>query len=77
MEAREIVEKWLKENGYDGLYREECCACRIGDLMPCSEYYADCIAGYLCKCDPETCYADGDCDWHIGPEKEEIKNKND
>jgi hypothetical protein len=47
MTIKEIVEKYLKENGYDGLchvYAD--CACRIGDLMPCDEPGVHCEAGY-------------------------------
>jgi len=44
MTAREIVEKYLRDNGYDGLCGEEC-GCSIDDLMPC-DY--DCTSG----CEP-------------------------
>ena len=68
MTVQEIIIKYLKENGYDGLYSEEC-GCRIDDLIPCcaGEWLASCEAGYKVPCDPETCPADGDCEWHIGP----------
>lgn len=69
MTIKEIVEKYLKDNGFDGLYCGDECACGTNDLMPCGEPIADCKAGYYCKCDPETCTADGDCDFHIGPVK--------
>ncbi|MGA1846871.1 hypothetical protein [Deferribacter abyssi] len=36
MTVKDIVIKYLKENGYDGLFDEVLeCGCRIGDLMPC------------------------------------------
>lgn len=69
----EFLAKCLKERGYHGLYRDRECACLVGDLMPCGEYYSDCMPGRKISCDPEFCPAYGDCDWHIGPlpEKEE------
>ncbi len=70
MEVKEIVEKWLTENGYDGLYSDGSCACENSNLMPCDEYYGDCEAGYKQPCPgPEKCCADGDCEWHIVPKK--------
>ena len=32
--VKEIVKKYLKENGYDGLVGNEC-GCDIDDLFPC------------------------------------------
>ena len=64
--VREILEKWLKDNGYDGLYTDSC-QCVVGDLADCGEpcsFY--CKAGHKIPCDPETCPVDGDCDFHIG-----------
>lgn len=62
-----IVREWLAANGYDGLYNEDACGCELADLMPCGEPNTGCMAGYRIPCDPETCQADGDCPWHIGP----------
>ena len=66
MTVTEIVKKYLKENGYDGLYSEDC-GCEVDDLAPCCEYGMECESGYRLPCDPKTCTADGDCDFHIGP----------
>lgn len=63
MNAIEIIEKYLKENGYDGLYRTGC-GCMIGELFPCANYPDDCKAGYKVPCDCE----DG-CNWHMRGEK--------
>ena len=60
-----IVAEWLTKHGYDGLFNSDCCACRVGNLMPCDEPQTHCTAGVLVKCDPETCELG--CDWHIGP----------
>ena len=70
--VREITKEYLEENGYDGLFGSDC-GCSIDDLMPCcSESIMNCEAGYKVKCDPETCEADGDCEFHIGPTPEEV-----
>lgn len=59
-----IVGAWLREHGYDGLYREEC-GCLLDDLIPCGgEGIDDCMAGYRHPCD-----CGGECDSHVGPEK--------
>jgi hypothetical protein len=65
LELRDIVRKYLKDHGLDGLGCEDC-SCGIDDLMPCGEPRIDCKAGYLMPC-PEDCefHEDG-CDWHIG-----------
>ena len=67
MKLKEIVAEWLKEHGYDGLYCETSCGCKIDDLMPCDEPGTDCQPGYIVPCPgPERCEADGDCEYHIG-----------
>ena len=54
-EVGEIVEGWLRKNGYDGLYYDEC-ACKLGDLMPCDEPHTDCAAGYLHRTESDSEY---------------------
>ena len=49
MGIKEIVEKWLIENKYDGLYQAGECACEVGELFPCDHLdgiCSDCTAGY-------------------------------
>jgi len=47
MTVSEIIEKYLKENGYDGLYNLNGeCGCEIDDLIPCMDYCGDCKPGY-------------------------------
>lgn len=46
----EIVAEWLNTNGYDGLFREEQCACLKENLAPCDEIENDCRAGYKHAC---------------------------
>lgn len=69
MTVKEIIEAYLKEHGYDGLCGCEC-GCSLDELMECSETDTYlCEPGYKIPCDPKTCQADGDCDFHIGPNK--------
>ncbi len=68
---REMVEHRLRADGFDGLW--QCggeCACELGDLFPCGEPNSNCNAGYRGPCTGMGCAADGDCDFHIGPNKE-------
>ena len=73
MNIQEIVEKYLIDNSYDGLFGDYC-GCEIGDLMPCGEP-GNCEAGYKGPCPgPEDCENGGGCRWHIAKEKAEGKN---
>ena len=45
MNVREIVEKYLRENKYDGLAGDEC-GCDIDDLMVCESECQGCVAGH-------------------------------
>ena len=61
----EIIENYLKDNGFDGLYNEIGeCACKINDLAPCGQIDHTCKAGYLIKCENE------DYDFCIGERKQ-------
>ncbi len=63
MTCAEIIENYLKENGFDGLYCSGAnCACKNGDLFPCMESPDECIPGYL-HVNPNN------GDWNIRPEK--------
>lgn len=69
MRIQEIVEKYLKDNGYDGLTCSGVCGCEVGDLFPCGEP-ENCEAGYKVPCPgPADCPADGDCPFHISTKK--------
>jgi hypothetical protein len=51
--VKEIVTKYLKDNGYGGLFdpgNGDPCGCRLDDLMPCAEYGLECVAGYEVAC---------------------------
>lgn len=55
MTVHDIVLEYLKANGYDGLWREQC-SCKLGSLMDCDmEGIEDCQAGHLVPCNPEQC----------------------
>lgn len=48
IKAYEIVEFWLKEKNYDGLYNEKTgCDCKLDGLMFCQRWNRDCKAGNL------------------------------
>ena len=70
MTLREIITKYLEDNGFDGL-RGEDCGCEISDLASCciTECILDCTPGYKVPCDPKTCSVDGNCDCHISTKK--------
>ena len=63
---KSIVAAYLRANGYDGLYNEDCGCLLADDLMPCrQEEIGECRPGYRGPC---TCGAG--CEWRVGPTKE-------
>ena len=48
MNVKEIVKKYLDENGFDGLYNDRC-GCEKDDLMLCNENLEKCKPGYKRK----------------------------
>jgi len=48
MNVQEIVERYLRDNKYDGLFQIDTCCCLLGDeFMPCGgEYFNECEPGY-------------------------------
>lgn len=76
MNVYEIIQDWLTDNGFDGLYNEELnCGCEISNLAPCDFLCTDCEAGYkvLCteKCEHEFEFKPGN--WHIQKSKPSSK----
>jgi len=68
MNVKKIVKKYLKENGYYGLYNLEGeCGCTKDDLFPCESCPDECEAGYLID-DPQE---SGDDFYGIGPKKQQ------
>lgn len=67
LNLKQIVENWLNNASYDGLYGEYC-ECAVDDLMPCGEPNVDCLPGRKMDCPgPNLCEIPGDCHIHIGP----------
>lgn len=65
MNCKQIVEKYLRENGFDGLAGEDC-GCGLDDLFACSEYYYDCVAARKVKYSVKSpCPCGEDCDHHF------------
>ena len=63
IDVADIVEAYLKKNGYDGLWNEDGeCACLLEDLFPCEAIHVDdCHPGYKVTCPPEC----GEHEWHV------------
>ncbi len=69
-DVRDIVKRWLKENGYHGLYSDGGeCACQLSDLQPCGENFSDCIPGIKKTWDELTedqqVHCESGCDFYI------------
>lgn len=45
MNCKEIIKKYLDDNGYDGLCHDEC-GCLKDDLYPCGECFDVCKPGH-------------------------------
>ncbi len=49
--VKEIVEAYLKAEGFDGLFNDELdsyCSCRLGDLEPCDgAFLSGCQPGFI------------------------------
>lgn len=64
IDIKEIVTIYLKENGYEGLYNDEC-GCSLNDgLFPCCEPSELCAPAYIC-----TLYKGQDYDQWLCPTK--------
>lgn len=67
MTVKQIVHEWVKEHGYDGLYSDIGCGCKLDDFIPCDMCSMNCMPGHIIPCPgPEKCWAGGDCTFHIG-----------
>ena len=74
--VQQIMEKYLKDNGFDGLFNEDGeCACSLGDeLIPCGELCVECQAGYKVPCSKsDECENYDPHDWHMVEKKPEVK----
>jgi len=48
LSMREHMAIWLKDQGYDGVYCDEC-VCFLDNLAPCSDCMCECMPGYKVK----------------------------
>ena len=60
MNVKEIVEKYLRDNGHDGLAVNEC-GCGLDDLMPCGNVSPDCVPAKRVKCNDDCPFASTGC----------------
>jgi len=59
--ASDIVEEYLREHKFDGLFHEDGgCGCLLEDLNPCGHIGAECHPGYKVKC-----RCGDDCDFDV------------
>jgi len=64
MILKNIVKKYLTENGYDGLCDGDC-GCRKNDLFPCGGDPGRCVPGYISWGKDDF----GNREWSIVPKK--------
>jgi len=70
MNGKQTIEKYLVDNGYDGLCEQDYeCSCEVGDLIPCGGSPDSCIPGHKIYGCSDDCGIG--CDWHIKPGKRE------
>ena len=48
--VKDIVVRYLIQEGYDGLYSDADCGCELGDLFPCGSPFEECCPGYKAPC---------------------------
>jgi len=72
MTVKEILVKWLKDNGYDGLYYDDAdgCGCSIDNLIPCRQSCECCKPAYKVE-PPEWAKEEGIEEW-FSPTKEQL-----
>ena len=67
MDLIQIVADGLKKNGYDGLFVEDGCACKVDDLAPCGCLAEVCCPGVLIEIEScSNCTIQHPCDFHMG-----------
>ena len=79
MNVYEITKKYLIDNGYDGLFTDDC-GCLVDDLMPCDGDCSYCEAGYKMsaeEADKLGYEVDPDWDYIVCGKKPEVKDGQD
>lgn len=67
----EIITKYLREHGFDGLYHDNDCGCSLSKgIIPCCGDFSCCRAGYRIPTPPDHDLF-GEAEFIIGPKKEE------
>ena len=67
MDIMKIVKDGLIANGYDGLFVEDVCACKLDDLAPCGEFNEHCCPGVLIDIEScPNCTPTEPCGFHMG-----------
>ena len=82
MTVEDVIRKYAKQNGFDGLVGDGC-GCSFEDPMPCGWDCSACSFGYVCPCDTcepefkENCSAYNSCEFEsmVLPEKCEMRLK--
>jgi len=73
MNVTDIVIKYLKDNGYDGLCGDGC-GCGLDDFAPCDSNIGDCKPAYKVKSDcgncENQCIFEGEADYCYKETKE-------
>ena len=68
MNFKQLTQKILKQEGFDGLFNVDGqCACKIDNLFPCDFPYENCEPGYIAPCNGSC--DNGHCNWHIKRDK--------
>jgi len=62
MNVRKIVEKYLEENGHDGLAGDQC-GCLKDDLFMCDSCPNECVAGHRVNFGSPECQGVDGCEW--------------
>ncbi len=69
LNVKRIVDSFLIHHGYEGLFNQGLCGCRLGDTMECYEDESGCEPGYLWTGDDVPEEEREDWDYWIGPKK--------
>lgn len=62
MVVKEIIEEYLKANGYGGLVDNDACGCFDDDLFPCEGPCQGCVPAYKVKAHCDDCESRSECD---------------
>lgn len=73
MTVLNIIAKYLKENGYDGLCENDECGCVLNGIGLCGGDFLNCVAAYRYKYDKNVANKNcDDCNFYCDSESDEI-----